>query len=500
MAPSAPQRHYRAPCPGCGAPVEFCSAQSTHAVCSYCQSTVVRQGEVLARIGKMAELFDDHSPLQLMASGRMALDGKELAFTLIGRLQFQSAAGRWTEWVAYLEDGSRATLGEDNGSYVFTRPTDPGRALPEAARFRVGSSTAINGQPFSVSFSGPVQLLAAQGELPKLAPLGQPFDLVELRNSDGEVLSIDYGQQPPQVERGRAVRLEDLQLQGLKNESAKDEAGRQFNCPQCGAPVTLQLASTKSCTCPSCSSLIDLSQGIGGELRAAVQDEPVQPLIPLGRQAQLQGASWQVVGFQHRMGREDGDDELFGWNEYLLFNRERGFCFLVDASDGWSLVHPATGAPQHQSGAATARYLGQNYRLTSRYQAETTYVLGEFYWPVQRGQKSTNADFSATTGNAILAREQANGEVTWSSGERMDSRAVATAFGLQGADTALQRDDVGPFSAAKGMGCATVILIAVGILILLIILSNCAGGGGGGGYTRSSGGSYGGYSSGGSHK
>jgi endogenous inhibitor of DNA gyrase (YacG/DUF329 family) len=74
--PAGPtQRHYRAPCPGCGAPVEFRSAQSTTAVCGYCQSTVVRQGEVLSRIGKMAELFDDHSLLQLMASG--TVDGQE---------------------------------------------------------------------------------------------------------------------------------------------------------------------------------------------------------------------------------------------------------------------------------------------------------------------------------------------------------------------------------------------------------------------------------------
>ena len=69
MAPdSSQQRYYRAPCPGCGAPVEFRSAQSTHAVCPYCQSTVVRQGDTLARTGKMAELFDDFSPLQLFAS------------------------------------------------------------------------------------------------------------------------------------------------------------------------------------------------------------------------------------------------------------------------------------------------------------------------------------------------------------------------------------------------------------------------------------------------
>ena len=68
MADPSSQRYYRAPCPGCGAPVEFRSAQSTHAVCAYCQSTVVRQGDTLARIGKMAELFDDFSPLQLFAA------------------------------------------------------------------------------------------------------------------------------------------------------------------------------------------------------------------------------------------------------------------------------------------------------------------------------------------------------------------------------------------------------------------------------------------------
>ena len=83
MSASGSQRYYRAPCPGCGAPVEFRSAQSTHAVCPYCQSTVVRAGETLARTGKMAELFDDFSPLQLFAAGR--IDNQP--FTLVGRLQ-----------------------------------------------------------------------------------------------------------------------------------------------------------------------------------------------------------------------------------------------------------------------------------------------------------------------------------------------------------------------------------------------------------------------------
>ena len=120
------QRYYRAPCPGCGAPVEFRSAQSTHAVCPYCQSTVVRQGETLARTGKMAELFDDFSPLQLFAAGRI----QDKPFTLIGRLQYTYPGGRWTEWIAALDGDRTGILSEDNGAYVFALPFDLQRTAP----------------------------------------------------------------------------------------------------------------------------------------------------------------------------------------------------------------------------------------------------------------------------------------------------------------------------------------------------------------------------------
>ncbi|HEY2929077.1 MAG TPA: DUF4178 domain-containing protein, partial [Albitalea sp.] len=80
---SSPQRAYRAACPNCGAPVEFRSSASAFAVCSFCRSTIVREGDALRRIGESAELFDDHSPLQLGAAGRY----QGAAFTLVGRLQ-----------------------------------------------------------------------------------------------------------------------------------------------------------------------------------------------------------------------------------------------------------------------------------------------------------------------------------------------------------------------------------------------------------------------------
>jgi len=424
VATEPQQRVYRAPCPGCGAPVEFRSAQSTHAVCGYCQSTVVRSGETLSRIGKMAELFDDHSPLQLQVSGLW----RGQAFTLIGRLQYRYAQGSWTEWHALLADGSSACLSEDNGAFVFTRPIHSQRDLPLPERFRVGATTAINGKTFSVASNESVCLISAQGELPHLPALGAMFAMVDLRSADGEVLSVDYGPTlsggAPELSLGGSVLLEDLQLKGLREAPAKEETGQRFECPNCAAPVQVTLESTKSITCGSCHTIIDLSQGVGAQLQHAIQDEPVKPLIALGSQGQMQGVTWQVVGFQHRLGTEPGGDESFGWTEYLLYNQKRGFCFLVDAQDGWSVVKPTTGAPtMADRNSHSASYLGTSYQLKDVYSAQTTYVAGEFYWRVERGQITQNRDF--VNGRNLLSLEQTANEATWSSGSRIDSALVA---------------------------------------------------------------------------
>ena len=487
----------------------------------------------------MAELFDDHSPLQLQASGVWNRNGVKTAFTLVGRLQYKYAEGTWTDWHAVLVDGSSAYLSEDNGAYVFTVPLAAQPNIPDAASFQLGQSIRLNGRAFSVASNQKVALISAQGELPHLPALGQEFSVVELRiqadapqesslardagasiigraldkslgsSSDassagvtsGEVLSIDYGTQPPTLSMGAAVLLEDLQLSGLKDESAKQEKARQFACPNCGASVQVTLDLSKSVTCASCNSLIDISGGIGGELKHALQDEPVRPLIKLGSLGQLQGVQWQVVGFQHRMGTDPSDpDEKFGWSEYLLYNQKRGFTFLVDSTEGWSVVKPATGAPVMIASGQSASYQGQRYQLKESYRAETSYVAGEFYWQVTRGQTSENRDFSS--GKSMLSMEKTPSEVTWSVGNQIDSEAVAKAFKLEDSKDLLKRADASPASALKGVGCGTIIILLVIILVVLILISRCAPttGSGYSSGARTSGGSFGGSSGGGGHK
>lgn len=186
------------------------------------------------------------------------------------------------------------------------------------------------------------------------------------------MLSIDYSEQPPAVYLGAPVLLGSLKIAGLRPTSTKKDQGRHFNCPRCAARVDIKLDTTQALTCPSLRLAHRCLARHWRRARAAMQKDPVKPLVPLGKIATLAGSKWQLVGFQHRMGIEPDDDEYFGWDEYLLYHSQQGFQFLVNSSEGWSLVKTLTGAPDYRAGRSTATWKQQTYQAQSRYRAETT--------------------------------------------------------------------------------------------------------------------------------
>ena len=532
MAEPGAGRVWRAACPNCGAPVDFQSAAAPMAVCGYCRSTLVRDGETLRRIGQSAELFDDHSPLGLGVRGQFAGE----SFTLLGRLQYaylddsggRAAEGRWTTWHALFDNGRSATLSEDNGHYVLSWPqAQPDGALPELRGLVPGAQVVVLGRGWALASHVMARVHAMQGEWPCVPQADRPFDIWELRNPQGEVLSIEASTQPPQFDVGRAVRLADLKLSGLPHLDA-DRPRLKANscaCPSCGASLQPTLDTTQSIVCGSCKAVVDVSKGLGADLAYFKQDNGLEPLIPLGRKGRLAlgGATfeWQVVGYQERRSvPASAEEESWFWREYLLYQRSEGFAFLVDAMDGWSLVQPVTGAPRSIGSKVT--WLGTDYRKKEdAYAAETTYVLGEFYWPVRKGQKSLNADYvgQGAQANQVLNREMAGKEVTWSAGHTLASDDVVKAFGIDALQRrAFQRDA----SVASSASRVTVVVLVMFFLVfaILVVATSCdercgsvrdaygeysqeyqqcrasSQSSGGGGY----GGSYGGYTSGGSHK
>jgi hypothetical protein len=517
-----PQRAWRAACPNCGAPVDFASAASPIAVCSFCRSTLARDGASLRRIGQSAELFDDHSPLQLGVAGRW----QGTAFTLVGRLQMRYAEGSWNEWHALFDSGKSAWLSEDNGRYVmaFDAPTPP--QAPRADALRAGQSVVLDGRPWQVASVTRARLAAAQGELPFAPNLKDEFAVVDLRNAQDEVATLDYADPArPKWSIGRSAALSELALSGLREASEKTLAARGVQCPSCGAALEVKLASTQSIVCHQCHAVVDVSQGVGGDLAHYAQDTPHieggQPQLPLGATATLALGGppkpWQVVGYVERCEIADNpDDESVFWREYLLYHRAEGFAFLVDAEDGWSWTVPITGAPQVVGDSA--RWRDDSYRKLYAYTGQITYVLGEFYWKLERGERTSNIDFAS--GAKRLNREQSGDEVTWSAGQTMDARTIAVAFRLPEAAGAALARDASPLSGGGTPLTKNLIIAVVVIIFVVLMLKDCSrsncdelratfgensneyqqclrSGGSGSGTPRTGGGSFGGFGSGG---
>lgn len=510
------------------------------AVCSFCKSTLVRENEVLRRIGQSAELFDDHSPLMLGTRGRYQGE----PFSLVGRVQMASQplgsnnadpsdAARWSEWHALFDNGGSAWLSEDNGCYVFSLEQPVRHALPDLSQLIAGQALIVEQQPWVVGSVVMARVLAAQGELAFKPDFQNTYRLIELRNTQDQVLSLDTSELPPRRYLGQSVMLESLSLSGTRDEGPEKASegrinGRGLSCPNCGNALTVKLSSTQSITCESCDSVVDISQGLGAALaHHQHHNGTIAPLVPLGTTGRLmvngQIGDWQVVGYLERcdVPERGSDDEVTFWREYLLYHRQRGFAFLVDAEDGWSVVRTVTGVPSaHRAGAVRLR--GVKYRPLSTYQAQTVYVLGEFYWRVKAGQLDKVTDYvgEGVQHGRRLSSEASDGEIIWSQGQSLTPNEVMKAFGLTDQIKANFERDVKPFTSFDGLRSRMGVWFYVGIFVLLLLViracaddcgevrdrfgqasveyQQCRSSSGSGSGVR--GGSYGGFSSGGFHK
>lgn len=475
---TAPQRAWRAACPNCGAPVEFLSAASASAVCGFCRSTLVRDGESLRKIGISAEVFNDFSPLAIGASGTY----QGAAFMLVGRLQFGTDEGPWNEWHALFDNGRSGWLSEDNGRYVFAFDAPPPADAPLPEQLRAGAPVTVDGRRWSVASVVSAKLIAAQGELVAAPPADRAVVVADLRNTADEVATLEsLDGKLATWSVGKSVRLADLKMSGL-SEAGIAGAGQKTikaqspPCPNCGAPLKITLATTQSVVCDSCKSVVDLSQGIGPDMAHYAQLNRMEPGIPLGRTGTLpipSGAAplpWQVVGYMERMELMGADsDEAESWREYLLYNRTEGFAFLVDTNEGWSVVRVLTGAPEARGDTAT--WYGTRYQRRWTYTSQNTYVLGEFYWKVEANQQTRHEDYEGTASGhrAFLSKESTANETTWSAGESIPAAMVATTFGLS-AQEAPQLERAGPPSMGSLVGAGGLISWPALIVLLIVVV------------------------------
>lgn len=440
----------QANCPSCAAPVEFKSGSTIVLVCPFCRSAIARNDRRLEDLGKFAEIAESDSPLRIGLKGIW----RENRFELTGRAQLKhELGGFWDEWYATFSNGWVGWLAEAQGKFylTFLQPLPANVAVPPFESLQPGqavSEISIE-SPLVVTEKGTTTALAADGEIPyKLEP-NERSDYADLSGQNNAFGTIDYSANPPLVFVGQQVSLAEIGLADAKpaERKARRVSVVAMSCPNCGGSLDLAAPDkTERLTCPFCNSLLDVNQGSLTFLRAlspSLADKEF--FLPIGAEGIFaSGGKMKIIGALVRSVAIEGT--TYFWHEYLLYNAQIGFRWLVHSDNHWNFVELINTADVEEvklslgavtvvnTKGASVRYNGEgaakgkSFRIFQDALAKVEYVKGEFYWRVEVGETVRAADYVAPP--FMLSMEATGNEVNWSLGTYMTNAEVEKAFGV----------------------------------------------------------------------
>ncbi|WP_257452650.1 DUF4178 domain-containing protein [Archangium lipolyticum] len=412
-------------CPSCGAPIEFTAGTALVVVCGHCQTVVAKKGIRLEAHGKIGAIVDTDSPLQLNVEGRIGRDG----YRLVGHLQKDHGAGPWDEWYVEFDDGRTGWLSESEGAFhlLTSVGTEAGLSLED---FTPGHRFSLRGKRLVVEERGHGRVVAAAGQLPNDVDPSADSHYVDATGGSGVFATLDFGTgaSDPEVFIGRKLKLEEL---GIPPDQLRPRvrkvALQQARCTNCNGPLELRAPDqTKRVACPFCGALLDASQGRLAFLQLLEKPDHA-PLIPLGARGKLKGAEWVCIGFLVRSCTVEG--VRYPWEEYLLFNRGRGFTWLMNSNGHWVFLEPLDAGDVAVAQGTAAHLEGRRYRAFQSVTAVTETVLGEFYWEVQAGESAEAEEYVAPPYSVNV--DHTENEVTYTRGEYLPPDTVRDAFQLK---------------------------------------------------------------------
>jgi hypothetical protein len=198
-------------CPNCGAKIVFRWSSSVQTVCPYCKSVLVRTDLDLAKIGQVADLPPDTSPIQIATEGRY----RDKSFVVIGRILYEYDQGGWNEWHFRANDGTDGWLSDAQEEYAVSFPAT-GQKLPQQSQLQPGAQFSWNGQTYTLSVITNARFRGVQGELPfKFWDKGEML-FADLRTPSKKFATLDYSDAEPVLYLGEFVDFEDLKLKNLR--------------------------------------------------------------------------------------------------------------------------------------------------------------------------------------------------------------------------------------------------------------------------------------------
>ena len=198
-------------CPNCGAQIKFLWSSAVQTTCEFCRSILVRRDVDLEKVGEIADLPPDSSPVQIASEGIHG--GKP--FVVVGRILYEYEQGGWNEWHLIFSDGKSGWLSDAQLEYDLSFLTPPPNPLPPTGSLVPGNKLQFKTE-YEVTSVTRAHYRGVEGELPFEYWDKSDVLFVDLRTIDGRFGTIDYSDEKPLLFLGEAVEFDDLRLKNLR--------------------------------------------------------------------------------------------------------------------------------------------------------------------------------------------------------------------------------------------------------------------------------------------
>lgn len=429
------------------------------AVCEYCQTTVLREGEALKAQGKQSLTIEDYSPLQVGSVG--SLEGND--FAVVGRVQYHYGQGVWNEWYLQFANGETGWLSEALGQYSISIGPGQSYDLPTYDSLAISDRVEFNQTSYQVTDRREAYAIAGEGELPFVLEQGWETWVIDAQYKR-EFITLDYAElgpdHPPVVHQGQAIELSALNMQLLKDDRQINEHASQagsaadsgpilskIDCPNCGSPIPYVEGATDYLVCPACHSESKLT---GSKAEIIAMHSTMQHFdssLPLGAKARIAAADLVEVN-EFALSEDEAaniavsdtyhDYVLIGvmrlnevgefatWTEYLLYSLTDGFLWLSEESEGWFVARVLSEMPVPEPGQLL--YDNKRWqRVDSGYRNRVIFAMGAFNWQVKTDDSDLLVDY--VSGDELITSEQTEREITYTRAKPISHNKLEEWFG-----------------------------------------------------------------------
>lgn len=486
-------------CPSCGAEIDADKRVALLTVCPYCRAAIVVDEKAAEVAGKMAVLAQSSGPLYTGGTGN--LGGKN--FTVVGRVRYGYEKGYWDEWYLEFEHGKFGWIGEDEGNFTISHMSDRNVPSSLYAKAEPGSHLEFGDRSWHVDEKDVAECEGGEGQLPFKVVTGEKYPFIDMSSGKDQFATIEFdlGEQHARVYRGKRLSAAAIKMDMEKPseawgqpvgldmaESVEREAGEgkrerivisgkrtkalncfacggtldvpgepveSITCPYCSATNNIEgeeitcpgcdtgfpspgAEKTKSAICPHCNAQVDLRRSLPKMLGHRVTKAKPKLAIKVGQSCKLRGKSYVVMG--HIRYRTRDDSGYYIDDEFLLFNNEAGYIWLLLTEGNFTLAHEVDERPPSKPPVmkrASYNFLGHHWKVVESSISEggttkITWVDGQLPYVAQVGDNSAYIDMIAPP--YLLSVETTATEQEFFFGEYIPRKEIAEAFSMEVSD------------------------------------------------------------------